>query len=300
MLRRWETVQQLPLFAPPSAATSSIKPVKITESAGKAVGLLDFKSPDEAIVWLDGSAYPCRIFRRPGRMSLRLDGAQIRLACSRRNSQIALTEFIGQSADWLKAQIEKSIDFNPAFDTTGYPQILYKGCLHSVQFEDRLLPVAEQTSDAQFILRLPQNRPDKTYRALGSWLKLRTEAILRKKIDLYAQVVGVSFGRYSVRFFKTQWGSCRLSRDQVFNLSFDARLAMMPDFVASYVILHELCHCRIFNHSRQFWALVDKHCAQFLYLKSEVAKDWLSENDALMRVDLMNLLRCGLGQKQGL
>jgi predicted metal-dependent hydrolase len=53
---------------------------------------------------------------------------------------------------------------------------------------------------------------------------------------------------------KTNWGTCD-SRQQ---LTFNWRLAMAPQSVIDYVVVHEMCHMVHLNHDRSFWRLVGK------------------------------------------
>jgi len=69
----------------------------------------------------------------------------------------------------------------------------------------------------------------------------------------------VSINRVYLRNQRTRWGSSS-SR---MNLSLNWRLIMAPPPVASYLILHELAHQRIMNHSRDFWRLVRDWCPDF-------------------------------------
>lgn len=72
------------------------------------------------------------------------------------------------------------------------------------------------------------------------------------KIANFAPLYGVSVSAVSIRDQKTRWGSC--SRNG--RLSFNYRIALLPERLAEYVIVHELCHMLAFDHSRRFWALV--------------------------------------------
>jgi predicted metal-dependent hydrolase len=72
------------------------------------------------------------------------------------------------------------------------------------------------------------------------------------RLAYFNQSYKFNYGDVSVRDQKTRWGSCSRSG----NLNFNYKLAVVPEHVADYVIVHELCHCKEFNHSKAFWELV--------------------------------------------
>lgn len=72
----------------------------------------------------------------------------------------------------------------------------------------------------------------------------------------YAPLVGCRPGRIALREQKTKWGSCS-SKD---NLNFNWKLIMAPPGALEYVVIHELCHMKHFDHSPAFWSLVRKYC----------------------------------------
>ena len=74
-----------------------------------------------------------------------------------------------------------------------------------------------------------------------------------KVAEREAERLGVSFREIAVRDQRTRWGSCS-SRG---TLSFNWRLALAPLEVLEYVVVHELCHLRVPDHSRRFWQLVE-------------------------------------------
>jgi predicted metal-dependent hydrolase len=83
-----------------------------------------------------------------------------------------------------------------------------------------------------------------------------------------AAALGVSYARIQIRDQRTRWGSCS-SRG---TLSFNWRLALAPFEVLDYVVVHELCHLREPNHSRDFWRLVATRRPEW-----RAQRDWLRE-----------------------
>ena len=70
-----------------------------------------------------------------------------------------------------------------------------------------------------------------------------------------AGLIGVEYRRIRIGGQRTLWGSCSPRG----TLSFNWRLALAPLEVLDYVVVHELCHLRVPNHSRRFWELVERH-----------------------------------------
>ncbi len=90
----------------------------------------------------------------------------------------------------------------------------------------------------------------------------------------WAPLLGVTFGRVRVKDQRSLWGSC--SREG--NLNFNWRLALAPSEVLNYVVVHELAHRLEMNHSRRFWAHVEKACPDY-----RVHRRWLRENGEALR-----------------
>ncbi len=69
------------------------------------------------------------------------------------------------------------------------------------------------------------------------------------RVAHFAPLVGVTYGRITIRNQRTRWGSCS-SRG---NLNFNCLLMLAPPEVIDYVVVHELCHRKEMNHSQLFW-----------------------------------------------
>jgi predicted metal-dependent hydrolase len=84
-----------------------------------------------------------------------------------------------------------------------------------------------------------------------------------------AERIGVEYRRIRIGGQRTLWGSCSPRG----TLSFNWRLVLAPPEVLDYVVVHELCHLRVPNHSRRFWALVERHRPQW-----RQQRDWLRDH----------------------
>ena len=80
--------------------------------------------------------------------------------------------------------------------------------------------------------------------------KQRLNRKLEEGLPLFASVMGVSYGRVSIRDQRTRWGSCSGKG----NLNFNWKLSLVPDEILDYVVVHELAHRIEMNHSGQFLA----------------------------------------------
>ena len=94
-------------------------------------------------------------------------------------------------------------------------------------------------------------------------------SVIPDKVKYYAEIMGVIYGRITIRNQKTRWGSCSSKG----NLNFNCLLMLMPDKVLDYVVVHELCHLRQMNHSKKFWKEVERYMPDYPNYKK-----WLNEN----------------------
>jgi predicted metal-dependent hydrolase len=82
----------------------------------------------------------------------------------------------------------------------------------------------------------------------------------------FAAYYGVTYRKISIRAQKSRWGSC----SETGNLSFNFKIALLEPRLADYVIVHELCHIRQFDHSKAFWALVAEQFPEHVELRAKL------------------------------
>ena len=90
-----------------------------------------------------------------------------------------------------------------------------------------------------------------------------------QRVAYYAPLLGVDWGRITIRCQKTRWGSC----SDRGNLNFNCLLALAPEEVMEYVAVHELAHRKQMNHSPLFWQEVARECPRYIQCRR-----WLKQN----------------------
>ena len=93
--------------------------------------------------------------------------------------------------------------------------------------------------------------------------------VIPRRVAYYAEKLGVSYGKITLRQQKTRWGSCAANG----KLNFNWLLILAPPVVLDYVVVHELCHRREMNHSQAFWKEVEKILPDY-----RERQKWLKDN----------------------
>ena len=111
---------------------------------------------------------------------------------------------------------------------------------------------------------------------LNHLMKLARKRI-PERVALYAEKMGVTYGRISIRKQHTRWGSCTKEG----NLSFNVLLMIAPEEVLDSVIVHELCHRIHMNHSKDFYEMVYQSFPEY-----DKWNQWLKANADLLMARL--------------
>lgn len=90
--------------------------------------------------------------------------------------------------------------------------------------------------------------------------------LVRERLEYFNQFYGFKYNKVAIRNQKTRWGSCSKRG----NLNFSYKLALLPPHLADYIIVHELCHLKEFNHSQAFWDLVGKQILNYKDLRNQI------------------------------
>lgn len=96
--------------------------------------------------------------------------------------------------------------------------------------------------------------------------KKAAESLATERIKKFNAIYKVKFNKINIKNQKTKWGSCSKKG----NLNFNYKIALLPPEFADYIIVHEMCHLKEFNHSQKFWNLVAQALPDYLELRKQI------------------------------
>lgn len=169
-----------------------------------------------------------------------------------RASRIQIEQVVQEHQEWIRCK-QAEILTRPALPA---PKVFTDG--ESFQYLGRRYPLAIvagarsrlQLLDGRFLLTraaLPDARE-----AFLAWYKAQARSVLSERVAQLAKRYGFSYRQVKINSARTRWGSCTSKN----NLNFTWRLVLAPSDVIDYVVIHELVHTVVKNHSPHYWERV--------------------------------------------
>ncbi|MFH1423544.1 MAG: SprT family zinc-dependent metalloprotease [Candidatus Nealsonbacteria bacterium] len=96
--------------------------------------------------------------------------------------------------------------------------------------------------------------------------KERAVSLVEERVSYFNKIYDFKYNKINIKNQKTRWGSCSKKG----NLNFNYKIALLPQYLADYIIAHELCHLIEFSHSRKFWNFVRKLVPNYPEIRREL------------------------------
>jgi predicted metal-dependent hydrolase len=105
-------------------------------------------------------------------------------------------------------------------------------------------------------------------RSKSDYKKYENEAmaLVVKRINYLNQNLNLKYNKINIKDQKTRWGSCSKKG----NLNFNYKILFLSAEIRDYIIVHELCHLKEFNHSKIFWNLVRSVIPDYLEIRNSL------------------------------
>jgi len=101
-------------------------------------------------------------------------------------------------------------------------------------------------------------------------VKKREQArrLVENKLSFFNKFYNFEINRVAIKNTSTRWGSCSSKN----NLNFNYKIIYLRPALVDYLIVHELCHLGELNHSKRFWALVQKTIPDYVNINKELRR----------------------------
>ena len=186
----------------------------------------------------------------------------------KRATRKQINALLEKHADWIEKKQEQAKEMQALYiphlflEGESFP---FLGENYSLEFVDSEKPKLVFTEKFQ----LTKSAQGKAEAIFEQWYKKQAREIFAARVEHYSQKYGFSYQKVKLSSAKKRWGSCSAKG----NLNLTWRLVMMPLEIIDYVIVHELAHLRELNHSKAFWAEVERILPDY-----KTRRKWLKEN----------------------
>jgi predicted metal-dependent hydrolase len=190
-------------------------------------------------------------------------------------SDAQIQAVIAQKADWIaKARVRLAAQHPDRQPKTFSPgeTFWYLGKQYPLRLVDRQRPLL----DLDGTFQLAHHAVDQAKQVFIAWYREETRHITQELIKDFTKRFSLKVNGVRITSARTRWGSCSGKG----NLNFTYRLCMAPLEVIEYVVVHELAHLKVPNHSRAFWAEVAK-----MYPNYQKQRAWLKQHGYRLLLD---------------
>lgn len=173
-------------------------------------------------------------------------------------------DFIKSKGDWIRerqAAVLKNSHINR--NVASYNTFLFLG--------KELVPVINDQSKhierKDLALMIPAKlENDKVLKKIEKYLKDHAKAIVQERCEYFSQALKLNYTSATVNNNKTRWGSCTSKGEIALNW----RAIMLKPSLLDYIIVHEFCHLLEFNHTKNFWTIVQTILPEWRKLRLEL------------------------------
>jgi len=188
-----------------------------------------------------------------------------------------LDKIIKSKSKWIKNKLSKVDEILPyrKKDYVSGEDFMYLGKHYKLKVtKDKRYNV--KLSDKYLILNIkPHTKNDKIKRLLKNWYFENADKYLKEITKELSLKYSLDFKSVKVRNYRSRWGSC----SSIGNIFYNWKIIMAPKKIIKYVVLHELVHTKIHNHSPRFWSYLKS-----IYDDINYPKKWLINNKNLLEI----------------
>lgn len=217
------------------------------------------------------------IYSKRKNVSLIIDkNAELVLRLPLKISMSEINSIIQEKKKWIIEKIvlvsEKNKNKIDRFFGDG-GKFMFLGKIHKLNYNEKL-KLAIYFDGNDFFTFLKEDNEIKIY--LEKWYKKNAKNILTNRTIYFGNLYGFEFKNVKINSATSRWGSCSWDN----NINYSWKLIQAPIFVIDYVVIHELVHTKVKNHSKEFWDKVGQCYPNYM-----TAVNWLKDNNFIIEFD---------------
>ena len=209
-------------------------------------------------------------------LSVQVRDGRVRVAAPYHVKPREVDDWLASKNEWVKRKLQQQAEQHSSI-----PQRCYRDGEILPLMDERLTLMvgfskprqrssAERLGDQVYLsLRPDKSRVEEAHNALEAWLKQTALPILSAKTAQLCRELGLPAASVRLRNTRSKWGHC--TREGV--IQYNWHILLAPEAVVDYLVTHETCHLLHFNHSREYWSLVQQVMPDY-----EQYRLWLRQN----------------------
>lgn len=172
-------------------------------------------------------------------------------------SEDQANKYILKKARWILDKLSLVESVNDGDIVTGSRiQYLGKKYYAEIYFSDHIESPTIEFNHSRFkITTSGKNVQQEIQSALDEFFREKATEKITPRVEKWSEKLGIQFGLLQYRKQTKRWGSCTPRNNIIIN----TEGIKLPFSLIDYLIVHELCHVKIKNHSNAFWAEVSKY-----------------------------------------
>lgn len=182
--------------------------------------------------------------------------------------QSEIEDIVDRKKKWIYEKINQKVVENYKDGNT--VKILGKDFLLQVQFLKDIKPILE-LNESDVVISLPLERKNRNNTQIikdlinNLYMKIAEKEVAMAMM-VVTRIVGIKPNKYRIKRLKTAWGTCTQNK----NITINSELMKYDRQVIQYVVLHEICHLKYMNHSKEFWNMVEKYMKDYKEVRSRL------------------------------
>ena len=209
-----------------------------------------------------------RTFKRKKTITLRLNNGVVEILCPYLISDSKIKKILEKKKHWIFRRKKEWINNLSHSSPIGEDFVTYKNLNLKLVLNQGIKENLEKKDNTLFVTY--NLRKKKTIKDLVvGWLKKESQEFLSVRVQELSRETGIQYNFLKIKSYSARWGSCSINKEICLNW----KLIMLPVEIIDYVIIHELSHIIVPNHSKKFWDLVKEIDPNF-----KIKKQWLKEN----------------------